>query len=503
MSEFLKENIVKLFMILIGGILFLFISLTSLKNINNYILESFEKELVTVATERTLYIQNAIHAKVEATAFISSRTKLRKKIKDYLYSYQVDDLNTVNKILNDALQSVDTIIAVTVFDTNKNILTYQNKFDHSEFIKYVDKFNIFIKGDTTFVCVNSILRKDNQRLGHLLACYDVSGLLKSRDDKVFHVSFLENGERLTEKNNSLDLISYKEKIGDYPYEVLVQGNLPSSYIKLKGILENYVYFFISLIGFFGIASFFTLYFKFKKDQKDSINRALNESNDHLVKFSHRIAHDLRAPIVNVSNLCQLIEDDLNEEDFDKNSLREDATQINTLMKELLTMINEALDFSKVMFEDVESSTFATQEILDEIKSEFLTSSQGVKLEFLSEGRSSIYHKKSLLKVILRNLITNSIKYLDSTKEEPRILVVLNTTDSSLRITVKDNGIGISNADQYNIYNLYSQVNKDSEGYGIGLNLVNRIVKSLGGEIELNSQKMIGTEFVITIPTIYS
>ena len=173
------------------------------------------------------------------------------------------------------------------------------------------------------------------------------------------------------------------------------------------------------------------------------------------------------------------------------------------MKELLTMINEALDFSKVMFEDVESSTFATQEILDEIKSEFLTSSQGVKLEFLSEGRSSIYHKKSLLKVILRNLITNSIKYLDSTKEEPKILVVLNTTDTSLRITVKDNGIGISNADQYNIYNLYSQVNKDSEGYGIGLNFVNRIVKSLGGEIELNSQKMIGTEFVITIPTIYS
>jgi len=102
--------------------------------------------------------------------------------------------------------------------------------------------------------------------------------------------------------------------------------------------------------------------------------------------------------------------------------------------------------------------------------------------------------------VMQNLIDNAVKFMGD-QPKPRIEIGSFTNDKKETVIyIKDNGIGIAPEFHDKIFGLFNKLNTDSDGTGIGLSLVKRIIEVHGGRIWMESQVGKGTAFYFTIPT---
>ena len=116
-----------------------------------------------------------------------------------------------------------------------------------------------------------------------------------------------------------------------------------------------------------------------------------------------------------------------------------------------------------------------------------------KRTFTTDGRR--------ISIILKNLISNSIKYHDFKKNNQFIRVEIAYSGSSAIVTVADNGIGIDKEHLDNIFKMFYRADEGSKGSGLGLYIVKETVDKLNGRIEVVSEASKGTSFKITIPSV--
>ncbi len=109
--------------------------------------------------------------------------------------------------------------------------------------------------------------------------------------------------------------------------------------------------------------------------------------------------------------------------------------------------------------------------------------------------SEILYSRRKLRSIIYNLVNNAIKF-QSPDRRPEIFIKTNRDKKFIIISVKDNGIGIDASQQHAVFSKYVRVDKSVEGSGIGLYLVNEIVKKSGGKILLKSQLGEGSDFQV-------
>jgi len=166
------------------------------------------------------------------------------------------------------------------------------------------------------------------------------------------------------------------------------------------------------------------------------------------------------------------------------------------------LINALLDISKLESGAVrpDPSDFTVAAIFEEMRSEFasLAASKGLELR-IEAGAPRAHSDPSLIGQILRNLVSNAIKYTD------RGSVVLRSIPDAagVRLEVTDTGVGIP-ADQLPyIYDEFYQIgvasNTTREGYGLGLAIVQRLVKLLGLRLEVRSEVGRGSTFALGLP----
>ena len=99
-----------------------------------------------------------------------------------------------------------------------------------------------------------------------------------------------------------------------------------------------------------------------------------------------------------------------------------------------------------------------------------------------------------MRSILYNLVSNAIKYCGSVP--PIIIIETSDIENGILLSVKDNGIGLTEADQEKIWAMYSRVNYNIDGQGIGLYLTKKIVDSAGGKIRVTSTEGNGCTFEV-------
>src|SRR5687768_12798791 len=104
-----------------------------------------------------------------------------------------------------------------------------------------------------------------------------------------------------------------------------------------------------------------------------------------------------------------------------------------------------------------------------------------------------------LKVVLHNLISNSVKYADFTKENSYIHIDLHSNGQGNTIMISDNGMGIEQDRQSRIFEMYYRATDRSHGSGLGLFIVKEIILKLGGTIDVKSTLGYGSIFVINLP----
>jgi CheY-like chemotaxis protein len=167
------------------------------------------------------------------------------------------------------------------------------------------------------------------------------------------------------------------------------------------------------------------------------------------------------------------------------------------------LLNALLDMSKLESGGIrpEPTDFAVAALFDELQIEFagLAGDKGLELRFES-GAERVCSDRSLLEQILRNLLSNAIKY---TRQGGVTLRCRPEGETAVRIEVLDTGIGIPAEQLPYIYEEFYQVgvpaNSTRDGYGLGLSIVQRLVKLLNLGFEVSSEVGKGSVFSIVVP----
>jgi two-component system, sensor histidine kinase len=223
----------------------------------------------------------------------------------------------------------------------------------------------------------------------------------------------------------------------------------------------------------------------------------DRANQAKSRFLATASHDLRQPLQTLAllngTLSRIVKDPTAAEAVEQQGQAVDA---------MSRLLNALLDISKLESGAIQPdpSDFAVAALFEQLRVEFasLAASKGLTLE-VDPAAERVHSDASLIGQILRNLVSNAIKYTRQGSVRLRALA----RPPDVRIEVADTGVGIA-ADQLPyIYDEFYQVgvasNTAREGYGLGLSIVRRLVTLLGLRLDVHSEVGRGSVFAIEIP----
>jgi CheY-like chemotaxis protein/two-component sensor histidine kinase len=182
--------------------------------------------------------------------------------------------------------------------------------------------------------------------------------------------------------------------------------------------------------------------------------------------------------------------------------REVLEQQDLAVDAMSRLLNALLDISKLESGAIklELTDFEIAPLFEEMRREFSGLANNKGLRFSIDSSHDLAHSDpALIGQVLRNLVSNAIKYTPAGSIELRCV----RKDSGLRIEVRDTGVGIA-ADQASLifdefYQIGVSPNSSRDGYGLGLSIVQRIAKLLAFKVEVSSVPGIGSAFAFDLP----
>jgi PAS domain S-box-containing protein len=216
-------------------------------------------------------------------------------------------------------------------------------------------------------------------------------------------------------------------------------------------------------------------------------------------FLAHMSHELRTPLNSVIGFSDLLDTELSDQGLD--DLSAYAQRIRRSSENLLSMINELLDFAKIEAGRMEL-VLEEFSIADMVRDAAETARPLVernrnRLEISCNGAGSLRSDKTKLRQCLLNLLSNAAKFTS----EGTIRVAVSRDPDYLTFTVSDTGHGMAPEQAAKLFEPFSQVHKGSAegGTGLGLAITRRFCKLMGGEISVESVAGEGTVFSIRIP----
>jgi len=231
-----------------------------------------------------------------------------------------------------------------------------------------------------------------------------------------------------------------------------------------------------------------------REKKEEAERASHDKSRFLAVASHDLRQPLHALGLYVAEL---------QRKLSGTAQQRLTEQIEHSVEALSALLNALLDISKLDAGAVvpQMRTCGVGAMLKRIVADYqmLANVKNIRLAILP---CDVYVTSDplLLERILANLVSNAIRY---TPQNGSVMVACRRRGDFLRIEVRDNGVGISKADQGNIFREFFQLAQPqldiSKGLGLGLAIVDRLVKLLGHRIELRSMPGKGTVFALEVP----
>ncbi|MBL4559571.1 MAG: PAS domain-containing sensor histidine kinase [Labilibaculum sp.] len=236
-----------------------------------------------------------------------------------------------------------------------------------------------------------------------------------------------------------------------------------------------------------------------EEQNDTL-RVLNEQKS---KFLGIAAHDLRNPIGAINSFSNLLLDSY--KDFSDKEKIEFMELIKESSQFSLNLINELLDISKIELGKLElhKKNQNIQEIIKKsIKiNKIFAKKKNIQINFTpTVVVTSIYIDKNKIEQVLHNLLSNAIKY---SNPETTISVSITKKDTSIEISVTDQGVGIPEQELKNLFTEFgttsAKTTANESSTGLGLAIAKKIVNGHGGKIMAHSKLGEGSEFLFTLP----
>lgn len=239
--------------------------------------------------------------------------------------------------------------------------------------------------------------------------------------------------------------------------------------------------------------------KWVETEREKLINELEEKNSELERFTYTVSHDLKSPLITIKGFLGFLEQDAASGNTAR--LKADTQRIADATDKMQTLLNELLELSRVG-----RLTNPYQQIpFNELVREALEIVHGRLYEknievHVDENLPTIYGDRQRLTEVLQNLLDNAAKFMGNIPN-PRIEIGHNGFEDGKPIFfVSDNGIGIDPIHHDRIFGLFNKLDAISEGTGIGLTLVKRIVEVHGGRIWVQSEAGKGAVFYFTLPT---
>lgn len=234
------------------------------------------------------------------------------------------------------------------------------------------------------------------------------------------------------------------------------------------------------------------------EQLKELNRELEYANNELDSFSYSVSHDLRAPLRAISGYSQvLLEDYVDKLDAGgKNTIEvitRNAIRMGALIDDLLT-------FSRVGKQNLTKISLHMNDIVETVIRELLDEEKKGRCEFKIEDLGIVEGDGSMIKQVMTNLISNSIKY-SAKKEKSFIGIGCYEKEGMMVYYVKDNGAGFDMKYYNKLFGVFQRLHSGTEfeGTGVGLALVQRIVRKHKGEIWAEGWPGEGALFSFSLP----
>ena len=226
-------------------------------------------------------------------------------------------------------------------------------------------------------------------------------------------------------------------------------------------------------------------------------KKLNSVKDQLLSI---ISHDVRAPLASVKSLLTL----LTQQELIQNEYHEVAEGLNHQIEQTNRFLENLLWWTKKNFFKIKPSNdkVALQPLVKEVIALYSFNAHRKKVAIACEVSEAvtIYADAEMIKLVLRNLISNAIKFCN---ENDHIYIQSIAEKKQVRVSVKDTGQGISKRNMATLFGLshFSTTGtKDELGFGLGLALCKDFVEKMGGYLTTSSKKGKGSCFEFTVPS---
>jgi len=235
------------------------------------------------------------------------------------------------------------------------------------------------------------------------------------------------------------------------------------------------------------------------EQSENELRLLNAAKN---KFFSIIAHDLKNPFHTVMGYSYLLSKDYDK--FTEPERRKFAADIHQSTNNIFRLLQNLLEWSRSQTGRLKYSPLDIEfkRVLENSVSVLhsLAEQKNINIRFDYQDDLKIFADPLMIETVLRNLINNAIKF---TPENGFIEISAVQTDGQINICVNDSGVGISNEDILNLFQIDSKVKRrgtnDEDGSGLGLILCKEFVDRNNGEIWAESTPGKGSSFIFTIP----
>lgn len=295
-------------------------------------------------------------------------------------------------------------------------------------------------------------------------------------------------------------------------------------IKELEISEGRIYRYLLIAIILFIVLLVILFFSKYKNQKaanieidarkDELNRKnkelleltskLTESNAEKDKFFSIISHDLKSPFTSLLGYSKMLNENYSEftnEDIKEinSSMSNSIKNVYQLIEDLLSWANTQTGRSDFLPEKLQLN-YIVSNVVDLCKNDAET--KGININYKIHNEQIVFADKNMLNAILRNLISNSIKF---SNRNDNIFISSITNGDFIKVSVQDTGIGIDNFQVDELFKLDIRKSRNGTnnetGTGLGLTICKEFVEKNGGEIWAESEVNVGTTFYFTLKKI--
>jgi PAS domain S-box-containing protein len=236
--------------------------------------------------------------------------------------------------------------------------------------------------------------------------------------------------------------------------------------------------------------------------KAYLNEALakeRELNELKSRFVSMASHEFRTPLATIQSSLSLVKkygelNDLEKQDKHIQKIKSSVNNLTDILTDFLSVSKLEEGRIEHSSEEFELSPFI-REVISDMKTILKNAQQ---ITYRHSGSDTVVLDQKLLKNILFNLISNAIKFSDEGKT---IALVSETGPEGVQVSVSDQGIGISEADQKHLFERFFRGNNAAyiQGTGLGLNIVAKYVELMNGSIDFVSEENEGSTFTINFP----